>query len=122
MRLAPRRNHGTSGTQPAKVRLRHSDPELAGKTTLRVTLEERRPRLDGWIVAVSTVRGELTLRLDSDEPLAAAEVRFMSESGISFARDTRGVVPVGPDEVALSAFAYDRRGERSGMRPGQAVT
>jgi len=49
MRLAPRRNHGTAGTQPAQVRLPYPDPELAGKTTLRVTLAcQRADRL--WVI------------------------------------------------------------------------
>src|SRR5215813_6269745 len=85
-------------------------------------LGERRPRLSGNVGRIgSTYR--LTVTLESDEPLAAMDVRIPYEAGgslqgVSFAPNISGVYPVSSGQRAYRAFACDPlSGEPSGLRP-----
>lgn len=85
-------------------------------------LAERRPRLSGNVGRIgSTYR--LTVTLESDEPLAAMDVRIPYEAGgslqgVSFALNIHGVYPVSPGQRAYRGFACDLlSGEPSGLQP-----
>ena len=85
-------------------------------------LAERRPRLSGHVGRIgSTYR--LTVTLESDEPLAAMDVRIPYEAGgslqgVSFAVNIYGVYPVSPGQRAYRASACDPlTGEPSGLQP-----